>query len=1158
MKTKLLSGIFKSIFVIGLLTAFSASNAQMATWTYETIGGGNLNSPTSNGGTVGGTSAIIGAQNPQNLTGMDPTINAGCGNQNGANPGSWHFANFDPGATTETNGVQYNVSTTSYSNITISWDIRFSSTAPNTVRLQYTDGAGWNNFVMTPANTTICTGSSLTSNGCFQTDTGDVYRRITVNLAAITAVNNKANFAIRILAAVDPASGQFRQASAPSTTASNTGTWRFDNVNINGVMGSGPTATVFNPSGTTTICPGASTNLRFVVTGGTSPYTLVYKNNFGTNFTLNNYVSGTNIPVTPTVNTTYSLVSIANAVNGLTGIVSATSTRTVNINTAPALPLTLSISPFTTYNVNDLTSCTASTALPANFAPATFNISGVNYTAVYTNTSTSTNFTFPYSGASMTFSVTIRNLTTTCTWTSPTYSFSRYTSPAITTPPSFINQSTCSGTAFSPLTVVAGGSGLSYQWYSDDGTTIISLTSAAEIARGSQTASYTPQSSVLGTLSYYVRISGYCSPAVISSYSGTHIVNPDAVAGTVLGAQTICAGSAPSDLQLSGQTGTVIKWQKANDIGFTSGVADIASTSATLTGAVIGNLTQTTYFIAYIQNGTCTVTTVPIAVLIQSVTYTAGAWSNIIGPDSATTAIFSGDYNSTGDLNACSVQVISGNVVFNSNHTLNIQNSLNVSGGTLTFENNASLVQVNYSINTGNIIYKRDSQPIRKFDYTYWSSPVELQIMANIFTPAQQPLSDKYYWFNTDPAPFYGWTQVAVPGLTVMDIAKGYIIRAPQTFDPINTAVATATFIGVPNNGDYDVDIVKTGANDMNCIGNPYPSAVSARKFIEQNTAAFGAIPGTTLYFWTHNTAITNNVYTFNDYAMYNFSGGTVTADPAPGTNNSTPNGYIAAGQSFMVKGVIEGTTTATFKNSMRELGNNGQFFRRSATEDHQEKNRIWLNLTNTQGVFKQLLAGYIENATDDFDNGYDGEIIEVGNGVSFYSILENKKLGIQAKALPFNENDHISLGFVAAAPGSFQIALSQWDGLFENQTVYLEDTLMQTTYNLQESPYTFTTESGTFNTRFILRFTDTNLGSAETTFSQNQIVIVKKKSEIIIRSNIEMNGVKIFDISGRLLFEKTGISSKETAVTQTWPSQILLVQVTAKGNKVVTKKMVN
>ena len=71
-----------------------------------------------------------------------------------------------------------------------------------------------------------------------------------------------------------------------------------------------PTASVL--SGTASICAGASTNLSVAITGGTSPYTVVYSNG-SSNTTLTNYVSGTTISVSPASTTTYTLVSVADA-----------------------------------------------------------------------------------------------------------------------------------------------------------------------------------------------------------------------------------------------------------------------------------------------------------------------------------------------------------------------------------------------------------------------------------------------------------------------------------------------------------------------------------------------------------------------------------------------------------------------------------------------------------------------------------------------------------------------------------------------------------------------------------------------------------------------------------------------------------------------------
>jgi|GEM_PF-1637518 len=65
-----------------------------------------------------------------------------------------------------------------------------------------------------------------------------------------------------------------------------------------------------------TTCTGSTANLKVNITGGTSPYTVVIgatPAQAGFPMTVTNYISGSNIPVTPPVTTTYNLISVTSA-----------------------------------------------------------------------------------------------------------------------------------------------------------------------------------------------------------------------------------------------------------------------------------------------------------------------------------------------------------------------------------------------------------------------------------------------------------------------------------------------------------------------------------------------------------------------------------------------------------------------------------------------------------------------------------------------------------------------------------------------------------------------------------------------------------------------------------------------------------------------------
>ena len=159
------------------------------------------------------------------------------------------------------------------------------------------------------------------------------------------------------------------------------------------------------------------------------------------------------------------------------------------------------------------------------------------------------------------------------------------------------NATLCSGNS---TTITVSGYTGSIQWQqSPDGTS-----SWANVTGGSgaTTATYTTPNLTATTYYRAIVTSGTCTAQASTNAQVT--IDPISVGGTVSSAQTICSGSSPSDLTLSGHTGNVVRWERSADAGFTSPTT-IANTTTSLTSATIGNLTGNTYFRAVVKSGIC-------------------------------------------------------------------------------------------------------------------------------------------------------------------------------------------------------------------------------------------------------------------------------------------------------------------------------------------------------------------------------------------------------------------------------------------------------------------------------------------------------------------------------------------------------------------------
>ncbi len=639
-----------------------------------------------------------------------------------------------------------------------------------------------------------------------------------------------------------------------------------------------------------------------------------------------------------------------------------------------------------------------------------------------------------------------------------------------------------------------------------------------------------------------INSNGSCN--VTLAMNGNAVVAADTapVGGTLGGGTTVCAGSNSGTLTLTGHSGNIIKWQSSTVSDFSSNVTDIAVTIDTYN---FTNVNVPTYFRVELGNGIC-----PVA-------YSSTAFVDV--QQNFWTGTVDTDWNTAGNWNCGSVPgfatdvtipaaanqpIIANNVTVNSltleantsltvqtGYNLTVTNALSVNAtANMNLEVNANLIQSADVNNTGSITVDRTSGALMRLDYTLWSSPVAGQNLED-FSPATS--ANRFYIYNpaTD---LYNAVDASV---TDFAEGTGYLIRMPNNH-PTTPTVWNGQFAGVPNNGNVDLTVAN---NTYNAVGNPYPSTIDADLFISGNSLTEA------LYFWRKTNAAATTAY-----ATYTLAGGAGT-NPSPGDpNNGVPNGIIQIGQGFIARST---GTTLSFNNAMRIVDNNGQFFRTSQIE----RNRIWVNLTNAEGVFSQTMVSYMTGATQGIDAAIDGLYFN-DSQIALTSLIGTSEYAVQGRALPFDSADVVPMGFKVLAAGTYTIALDHADGLFEDgsQAVILKDLLTGTEQNLREGSYTFTSDAGVFNSRFEIVY-QTTLATNNPVWNASQVVVYSQNKQLVINSgNTEMSKVEVFDIRGRLLAGQSNINASETRMNIAAANQVLIVRITSADNKLVTKKVVN
>lgn len=490
--------------------------------------------------------------------------------------------------------------------------------------------------------------------------------------------------------------------------------------------------------------------------------------------------------------------------------------------------------------------------------------------------------------------------------------------------------------------------------------------------------------------------------------------------------------------------------------------------------------------------------------------------------------------------------------------------------GKIDLVGKSQLVQTTNSdldVNSAGSIERDQQGQANIYNYNYWCSPVSpINTIANntnytvagmmkdgtTSTPQNInwiagyngaptiPISLARYWlytFDNYANAYANWNQIQET--TPIRVGQGYTLKGSGAVGGFQNY----TFTGKPNNGTITSNSVSV--DQLLLTGNPYPSALDATAFINDNSSSIDG----TLYFWEQYA--TNNTHVLRDYqggyAERNLTGGVPPTssgvDYISGLGSPSmgaPNQFIPVGQGFFVNGNLSTGGTITFKNSQRAFekedsaASNSMFKTASnskikainndndplVTLDTYKKIRLGFNSNN--GYHRQVLLGFMnEKATSGMDYGYDGLNMDDFPNDMFLLNGQNQ-LVIDGEGF-FDANASFPIGVKTNVAGKVSFMIDALENFDSGQAVFIYDSQTDTYHDIRNQSFDVILPVGQNNTRFVLRFIDKTLSVNENVINDNAIqisYIQNNKTLIINNKSLDTTVLKatLFNMLGQAI----------------------------------------
>lgn len=447
------------------------------------------------------------------------------------------------------------------------------------------------------------------------------------------------------------------------------------------------------------------------------------------------------------------------------------------------------------------------------------------------------------------------------------------------------------------------------------------------------------------------------------------------------------------------------------------------------------------------------------------------------------------------------------------------------------------------------------------------------------------PVSLARYWLYK----FDNYTNLYANWVKVLEtdpirVGQGFTMKGSGT----TSSTQNYTFIGKPNNGTIISNTVTP--DNLLLTGNPYPSALNATAFINDN---IDSIDGN-LYFWEHYT--TNNTHILRDYqggyAVRNLTGGIpptsegVELISGLGTSyRGIPGQYIPVGLGFFVNGKIGAGGTVTFKNSQRgfvkedDVASNIMYKKRPGTKSSVTANnsndyvavdsemKIRLGFNSNNGYHRQVLLGFMnEKATERIDFGYDA--INYDNFPNdMYFVTDDNQLVIQGVG-SFDTTASYPIGVKTNIEGKVSFTLDALENFDSSQSIYIYDNITNTFNVINNSAFEVDLPIGIHDTRFSLRFTnkeinpENTLSSNEQTYLNNGFLIFYSKNDqtLVIKNSLlesEIETVNLYDTNGKSILDWTMENQEQSNIQipiKNLSSGVYIVKLKTTSGEIIKK----